>query len=318
MLVLSCTMGEAARESLTGGDLHCVAGMKQCGSTCVAMDRPSTGCSATTCEPCQVPHASATCSGGTCVPSACEFGWKDCDRDPANGCETETESCGCRSVEFSTPNTKVVIKKLVKSEAGALLDVMDFQDGDWTWEAWLKVKGEEAAWQFYSNGEGHENNGFGVGIGASGIYCGVQMSGNPAPAAGMFVEGLLRPNEWQHLACERSGNTLRLYVDGVLRSTVTAFDVTSVSDATMYRGPSLTDSPVLLGPMRISKAARYDGNFEPWRRWSADPDTVVLYLVSKGMKEQTLADEAGEPNNGSVSGGVVDGQGDTPCAEAGE
>ncbi|TAK32213.1 MAG: hypothetical protein EPO40_03335 [Myxococcaceae bacterium] len=47
---------------------------------------------------CALPHASATCTGGSCAVAACAAGFADCDRDPTNGCEvhtaTDNTSCG--------------------------------------------------------------------------------------------------------------------------------------------------------------------------------------------------------------------------------
>jgi len=51
-------------------------------------------------SPCQVPHATPTCSAGVCVVASCDDDWSDCDGDPSNGCETSLltlSDCGaCR------------------------------------------------------------------------------------------------------------------------------------------------------------------------------------------------------------------------------
>lgn len=38
---------------------------------------------------CSGAHAKESCAGGVCGITACDFGWADCDRKPANGCETD-------------------------------------------------------------------------------------------------------------------------------------------------------------------------------------------------------------------------------------
>ncbi|MBN2496851.1 MAG: choice-of-anchor D domain-containing protein [Deltaproteobacteria bacterium] len=43
-------------------------------------------------QPCSLPHASETCSGGSCIIVACEDPWKNCDTDQANGCETDSST----------------------------------------------------------------------------------------------------------------------------------------------------------------------------------------------------------------------------------
>jgi hypothetical protein len=48
--------------------------------------------------PCILAHASAACSGGKCLVDECSAPYADCDGDPTNGCETNTDtdpdSCG--------------------------------------------------------------------------------------------------------------------------------------------------------------------------------------------------------------------------------
>lgn len=302
LLIASCTLGEPTGERLSGGELHCPAGTKTCGRACVGLDVPSVGCALDSCEPCSLPHASASCMAGACAVSACQTGWRDCDGNPANGCEEETESCGCRSVEFATPNASI----LIGSEG------MGFGDGDWTWEAWVKFGGEATTWLFYSNGEGKEYDGIGLGIQDGSVSCGITKSSSQ-PAAATAAPGFLRLHEWQHVACERSGSSVRLYIDGYLRATGGVAEVIRRSNATLYNGPDLDTSPVKMGPMRISRVARYDGDFEPKPRWVADDDAVLLYLVNRGVEGIRLADEAGGDNTGTLNNGMLDGKADTPC-----
>jgi len=204
-------------------------------------------------------------------------------------------------VEFATPNAAI----LIRSEG------MDFKDGDWTWEAWVKLEGEVAAWRFYSNGDGKEDDGFGFGFADGHVSCGITKQ--PSVSSAVVVPGFLRQHEWQHFACERSGNSLRLYIDGYLRATAGVAEVIRRSNATLYSGTDLDTPPVKMGPMRISRVARYDGDFEPKPRWVADDDAVLLYLVSRGVEGHRLADEAGGDNVGTLNNGMRDGKGDTPC-----
>jgi hypothetical protein len=47
---------------------------------------------------CDLPHATATCRGGACVIVSCDSGYKDCDGESDNGCETDIaadpKNCG--------------------------------------------------------------------------------------------------------------------------------------------------------------------------------------------------------------------------------
>jgi len=77
-------------EASTDGDADagCPQGQKLCSGECVAKDDPATGCAAVACDPCAVPHATATCGdAGACAIGACDEGFEDCDQSSANGCE---------------------------------------------------------------------------------------------------------------------------------------------------------------------------------------------------------------------------------------
>jgi hypothetical protein len=77
----------------------CGSGTKLCGATCVNVTDPATGCAGTSCAPCSLPHASATCgASGECAVLGCGSGYEDCDTVSANGCEallsSDINNCG--------------------------------------------------------------------------------------------------------------------------------------------------------------------------------------------------------------------------------
>jgi hypothetical protein len=76
----------------------CTEGQKQCGSSCVSLLDPATGCGDPSCHPCDLPHAKATCIGGACAIEACELGFGDCNGAREDGCEvglrTDPDHCG--------------------------------------------------------------------------------------------------------------------------------------------------------------------------------------------------------------------------------
>ncbi len=62
-------------------------------------DDPSYGCSTSSCAPCALPNATATCKkppGGVgklfCALQTCTPGFADCNKDPADGCEVDVAS----------------------------------------------------------------------------------------------------------------------------------------------------------------------------------------------------------------------------------
>lgn len=80
-------------------------GQKQCGTQCVDNTDPDYGCDDPSCNPCSLPHATATCSGGTCGVGSCDPGHLDCDGQSENGCEviadSDTSHCGDCSTDCS-------------------------------------------------------------------------------------------------------------------------------------------------------------------------------------------------------------------------
>ena len=84
----ACTNGTCSLTCLDGkgncdGDASngCETNLKTDAAHCGACDTP-----------CNLPHATATCSGGTCAVGACIAPYADCDGDPSNGCETNTST----------------------------------------------------------------------------------------------------------------------------------------------------------------------------------------------------------------------------------
>ena len=74
----------------TGGDpvqppIECGA-LMQCGVQCVDLQLDPGNCGKCGIS-CVIPHATPTCSAGTCAIGSCDPGWTDCDQDLQTGCE---------------------------------------------------------------------------------------------------------------------------------------------------------------------------------------------------------------------------------------
>lgn len=67
----------------------CKPGFHACGAACVSNDDVAT--CGSLCTPCPSQNATPSCSGGACG-FTCAAGWGDCDRNPANACETNTQT----------------------------------------------------------------------------------------------------------------------------------------------------------------------------------------------------------------------------------
>jgi hypothetical protein len=193
---------------------------------------------------------------------------------------------------------------------------LSFGAGDFTWEAWLKVQ-PKTDWRFVIHpGEWHSLN---VTVQPGNVLCRFATTPpSPGDQDHVSAEHVLEPGHWSHLACVRSGSSLRMYVNGVLRAsgrTELAMAVPVEADAML--GPDLEVGPLMLGPTRISRVARYHASFVPAIRFTADDDTALLYLMRQRPSSTTIIDEADGDNSATILGGVLDGAGDTPCAAFG-
>jgi hypothetical protein len=69
---------------------------------------PDLGCGSATCQPCDIPGATATCVSGACALDFCNPGYSDCNGDPSDGCEVEiassTSNCGSCGNACVVPN----------------------------------------------------------------------------------------------------------------------------------------------------------------------------------------------------------------------
>jgi hypothetical protein len=75
----------------------CPAGQQMCFGTCVSLTDPLYGCGNPACTPCPSGHSTMGCQGRTCVVTACDKGYADCNATATDGCETDLSkaaSCG--------------------------------------------------------------------------------------------------------------------------------------------------------------------------------------------------------------------------------
>lgn len=327
-LVAGCTLLSSPDE-LEGGTPRCPLGRKPCGHQCVSIDDPSVGCAASSCSPCVAAHGQSICVGGRCALGPCEQGFADCDGDGANGCEVDprvaTESCGacgnscgsavplcvdsvcvprCGAARFSRASAR-----LTASAAGYSLG-----EGDYTLELWVRQHRDFAA-----------PAGGNIWTMSPGDVDGLQLSWSPNALMAVVTkpkdanwlddEGL-GDLAWHHYAFVRRGAVHTLYRDGVARS---AFD--RASNAVVERGgvamgavndTPTTAPPVSIGPLRLSKVARYDGRFTPKTYWPIDADTLTQYFTSRAFNGNVWVDETGGGHDALHDQGVVN-ETETPC-----
>jgi hypothetical protein len=176
-------------------------------------------------------------------------------------------------------------------ELGGVADDLKFHIGTKTWEVWVyptawTASGStgEAASNIIGNsgydGWGYNNFGFnstgqlrfGYAINNSfSNYQNITESG---------TSGVL--NQWQHIAMTQISGVIRLYHNGTLVAGPTAVASTPTYDFGNQRGFNIGVNGLsfrgYMDDLRISKTARYTGNFTPpAQAHTNDADTVVLY-----------------------------------------
>lgn len=116
---------------------------------------------------------------------------------------------------------------------------------------------------------------------------------------------------WHHVACAYAAGTMTVYTDGRSGETVSGMpDLEVMSTVALGDTRSTlegTAAPVEVGPLRMSRGARYMAPFHPVQRWAIDPDTLAQYLVTTGFDGRTLVDEAGGDNDGTAPRDVAAG-----------
>jgi hypothetical protein len=88
--------GSSLNQSVSANS--CAQAEMLCGGECVPTHHPRYGCGTECGEPCSLPNvATYTCEQKACAIYKCAEGWKDCNYDPEDGCETELgtpQDCG--------------------------------------------------------------------------------------------------------------------------------------------------------------------------------------------------------------------------------
>lgn len=169
---------------------------------------------------------------------------------------------------------------------GDYLQVTDHADfdipGDFTIEFWLYPT------SFYKSG-GFEQCPFSFGAVMGSPSIRVYETGKLLfydPSVGSDLTSVaLNLNAWNHVAVVRSGTSVKIYMDGVLRRTDTYS--TSVAPAEIYIGREKSTYGGYIGyidELRISKAARYTAAFTP----PSAPFLDAIYLEARPLGEYTL------------------------------
>jgi hypothetical protein len=121
----------------------------------------------------------------------------------------------------------------------------------------------------------------------------------------------LRAGKWAHLAAVADGREGRLYLDGKLQVRESLLDSAVphprppdgklILGATLYGANLGSTMTGQLREVRVSRSARYNADFTPPDRFTADQDTLALYHIDEGQGDQLL-DSSGNNHHGRIMG----------------
>lgn len=167
--------------------------------------------------------------------------------------------------------------------------------GDFTVECWMYFTSHENYGGIISYAT--ESGSFGKGYNI--VFNGT------TNAVGFEIEGqssfypsstTISANAWNHIALVRNGSSVILYLNGVNSSSATSAVSLSVEPFNLLVGMERGYGSRTLGyfdEIRLSKVARYTGNFTPSASaFTKDSDTVLLLHADGSNKDKSFVDDA--------------------------
>ncbi len=108
-------------------------------------------------------------------------------------------------------------------------------------------------------------------------------------------------NQWTHIAGVFDGSEARLYINGSVVQSLPAAGSRTTNTLPLFVGadPDRNGNPTRefggkIDEVRVSKVARYSNTFEPKRRFSRDPDSILLLHLDHVFGPFLLNDSANE------------------------
>ena len=182
-------------------------------------------------------------------------------------------------------------------------------DGDFTIECWVKRDASGAFADKFTIGDSKESTGLELYLGSGGAALNVYSNNGGILVA---AAGSYSANVWHHLALVRSGNTIKLYVDGTADNNTATNTATFSGDlhlgAEFYNNPATPDtrSSFYMSNFRIVKGtALYTANFTvPAQRLENISGTAILCCQSPGDVTQEATGKDIVPSSNDLNSSV--------------
>jgi len=263
----------ASSAASTGSGQMCDGGKVDCGGSCVDTATSSDHCGGCgkTCK------FNETCGGGTCKPKP------------------------CYALSFNGMGDHVTVPASVDF----------FYGSEFTVEVWVNAQAPVLVNVEYPRILSHEASGSNTLYTSWGLD-GVNKIGQVRfqtnlSQSNQATTNLVKQGSWAHVAAVVTGSSaIKLYVDGKLSGTGTGVftgDTTKVPLNIGAQVKYLTDYPYAgsLGPIRISKKARYTQEFTPTWGWPTDADALAVWNMFEGSGK-TLGDATAGKHDGMITG----------------
>jgi hypothetical protein len=259
----------ASNAASTGAGQMCDGGKVDCGGACIDTMTNNEHCGA--CG--NVCAFNETCGGGKCNPKP------------------------CYALSFNGKGDHVTVPASADFAYGS----------EFTVEVWMNAtKGVD-----YPRVLSHEASG------SNNLYTSWEIDGVNAlgqvrfqtnnSASNQAFTTLVKQGTWAHVAAVVTGGTsIKLFVDGKPSGQGTGVftgDTTKVPLGIGAQVKYLTDYPYAgsLGPIRLSKKARYTQEFSPTWGWPSDADTIAVWNMFEGLGA-TLGDLSSGKHDGAITG----------------
>lgn len=201
------------------------------------------------------------------------------------------------NIQISALQSKFAATSALLDGTGDFLTVnhsdFDLAGGNFTLEGWFRfniVSGDKGLFSKYSAGPYGFNFRYASSVGGIRSVLGTGTSAQAWNTSWTPVA-----NTWYHIAITRSGNIIRIFIDGVLKNTTTVTITVTPSTSPFAIGTSQTvansDFNGYIDEVRVSNIARYTENFTvPVSEFNNDANTLLLLHMSGTPGSTTFTD----------------------------
>ena len=232
------------------------------------------------------------------------------------------------NVQHSTSESKIGDSSLYFDGSGDVLHIgdagsssWDFGSNEFTIEFWLRLtefpadsSGSVLITKWYTSGT--TDNSFLISLGSTGYIAAYFQNNCSSTSFGVSLgtNSGISLNTWNHVAVQRTGDTLAIYLNGVKQQEKAFAGSLCLSSQTLQLGDfgnwsdtAQTPKPYkgYMDEVRISKASRYDSDFTPSTTAFTSDSSTELLLHSDYDNPTSFADTSSHAHSVTANGSVT-------------